>query len=59
MTSNIEVLAISKKDGDNLITVLREAAAKPKTDPGSVIELAYSYEPERNVNVKFDNMGLF
>jgi hypothetical protein len=50
MTSNIEVLAISKKDGDNLITVLREAASKPKTDPLSVIELAYSYDPEKNVN---------
>ncbi len=52
MTSNIEVLAISKKDGDNLIAVLKEAAAKAKTDTGSVIELAYSYDPERNVNVK-------
>jgi len=50
MTSNIEVLAVSKKDGDVLIQILKEAKEKPKTDQGSVIELAYSYDFERNVN---------
>lgn len=50
MTSNIEVLAVSKKDGDVLIQVLKEAKEKPRTDPGSVIELAYSYDFEKNVN---------
>jgi hypothetical protein len=50
MTSNIEVLAISKQDGDNLIAVLKAAATKSKTDPESVIELVYSYNPEKNIN---------
>ncbi len=45
MISNIELIAVSQKDGENLIAVLKEAAAKPKGDPEAVVELAYSYEP--------------
>jgi len=50
LDSTVEVLAVSKTDGDALLQVIREAEQKLKNDPESVIELYYSYDPERNAN---------
>jgi hypothetical protein len=50
LTTNIEVLAISKGDGDKLISFLEEVKTKPLSDPDTVVELTYSYDVEKHVN---------